>query len=294
MYDKILVPLDTSVLSEGVLPYVRALARALTMPVQLLCVSDPARLPYTLPSERHEYLQKIAASLSGLSDVTCRVDLGDPAATIVDLAAAEPGSLIAMATHGYSGALRWLLGSVAEKVLRAAKNDMLLVRPQHGDNGSEARLKTVLVPLDGSALAEKVLPIVTQLAIQLNLEVALMRALIRVHFAPPEAVLPVFGAHVPNPNELWASARGEAESYLTVKTEQLHASGVDHISSVLIDGSGEGAEGAIIDLAGKTRHVLIILSSHGRSGIERWIIGSVTERVVRHSSHPVLVIRTRS
>ena len=82
-----------------------------------------------------------------------------------------------MATHGYSGTKRWLLGSVADKVLRAAANHVLLVHPADGEPPAEAKLTTVLVPLDGSKLAETVLPAVRELALRLALRVELVRVL---------------------------------------------------------------------------------------------------------------------
>jgi len=140
MYSKILVPLDGSAHSEGILPYVRSFARALTLPVELLHVNDPTRLaPFSPPLQGGEYLQRVAASFTNAKEVKCTVELGDPAARIVDLAAAQASALIAMTTHGYSGAQRWLLGSVADKVLHGATNPLLLVRPAQGDGGENHR-----------------------------------------------------------------------------------------------------------------------------------------------------------
>jgi nucleotide-binding universal stress UspA family protein len=290
VYRKILVPLDGSTLSEGVLPYVRLLARAFRIPVELLHVDDPAQLNALPPVQTREYLQKVSASFSGTTEVTCTVEPGNPAGKIVEFAAAQPDILIAMATHGYSGLQRWLLGSVAEKVLHRAINHLLLVRPK-GENSGEARLSTVLVPLDGSELAEKVLPTVTGVAVGLKLKAVLVRVLVRILFEPPEPVLPVFGTHIPNQKEIWAEASAAATGYLQEKAEQLRAEGLADVSSVLIDGSAEGAAGGILDLARKTPDNLVAMSTHGKSGLGRWVIGSVTERVVRHSSDPVLVIR---
>lgn len=294
MYSKILVPLDGSTLSEGVLPYVRSLARSIHATVELFGVNDPAQSKAYVPATKFdEYLGKIAASFSGITDSTCTVKLGTPADMIVDRAAAEPDTLIAMATHGYSGTRRWLLGSVAEKVLHGASNDLLLVRPAAKDTGGEARLTKVQVPLDGSELAEKVLPTVVELAASLSLEVVLLHVLVRVLFSPPEAFLPVFGANIPNQQELWAQASSEASQYLAKKVEQLRAQGLSQVSSVLVEGTAEGAAAAIVDLAKKSPDSLLALSTHGRSGIGRWLLGSVTERVVRHTSNPVIVIRPR-
>jgi nucleotide-binding universal stress UspA family protein len=291
-YHKILLPLDTSTVSEGVLPHVRTLARGLALPVELLCVSDPARRPFTTPGENRDYLERIAGSFETPSMVRIRVELGEPADSIVELASAEPSTLIAMATHGRSGVKRWLLGSVAEKVLRTARNDLLVVRPLTGNHGSEALFKGIVVPLDGSAIAERALPVATSLAIRLKLKVVLLRAVIRVQVAPPEAILPVFGAHIPDPNRLWAEAREQSRNYLDTRTARLRAEGLSDVSSALIEGS-EGAAAAIIEAAAKNGDTLVIMTDCGRSGIARWAIGSVTESVVRGSDRPVLIVRTR-
>jgi nucleotide-binding universal stress UspA family protein len=264
----------------------------MNVPVELLRVNDTTQLTaYPASMHRREYIEKVIASFSGITDVKHTVELGNPAGIIVDLATEHPGTLIAMATHGYSGAQRWLLGSVAEKVLHAAKNDLLVVRPAEGHTCGEAPLKTLLVPLDGSESAEKALSIVSGLATRLQSQVVLVRVLIRFYFPPPEAVAPMFGGNIPDQKELWAQARAEATKYLTDKVEQLRAQGLAHVSSVLIDAGVDGAAADIIDLAGKTADNLVVMSTHGRSGVGRWLIGSVVERVVRHSTGPVLVIR---
>ena len=291
MYSKLLVPLDGSSFSGGVLPYVRALARAIKAPVELLYVNDPARLaPFSPPMQGGEYLERVANSFHGIAAVRCTVELGDPAGMIVDLAAAQAGILIAMTTHGYSATRRWLLGSVADKVLHGSANHLLLVRPTDGDAGGEALLKTMLVPLDGSALSEKVVPIATELASRLTLEIVLVRVLTRVYFGPPDTILPLFSQNVLNQKELWAQARAQVDEYLAAKVEELHAQGLPHVSSLLLESSAGGAAAEIIDLARKTPANLIAMSTHGRSGVGRWVLGSVTERVVRYSNDPVLVL----
>lgn len=295
MYKKILIPLDGSALSETVLVYTKWLAQALQVSVELLHVNDPTRLaPFSPPLQGTEYLKKIAASFPGVSDIKCTVELGNPADIIIDIAAAEPASLIAMATHGYSGAKRWLLGSVAEKVLRGAKNDLLLLRSPNGTSRGNPEFETMLVPLDTSSLAEKILPVVAELALKLDLRVGLVHVVKHFYSAPPEAFLPVFGANPPNLKQLWEEARAEANRYLSEKVAELRAQGLTHVDAVVVDGGADGAAAAIIDLAEKTENALIVMSSHGATGISRWLIGSVTERVVRHSNGPVLVVRPRS
>ena len=105
------------------------------------------------------------------------MEKGKAEQVIIETAAADKGTLITMATHGRSGMNRWLLGSVAEKVLRGGTNPMLLVRAtEEAKTDSVATVKSIVVPLDGSELAEGVLPTVAELAKTLKLAVVLFRA----------------------------------------------------------------------------------------------------------------------
>jgi nucleotide-binding universal stress UspA family protein len=265
------------------------------IPVELLHVSDPTHwAPFSAPVPGEEYLKKIAGSLPGLGEIRCTAEFGNPADKIIEIAAAEPASLIAMATHGYSGAKRWLLGSVAEKVLQGSKNDLLLTRTADGEPSDRAEFETMLVPLDGSPLAEKILPIVAELGLQLDLRVLLIQVVKHFYPAPPEAFLPVFGASPPNLKKLREEARAEASRYLNERVAELKTRGLTHVEAVVVNGGVDGAAAEIIDLADKTKDCLVAMCSHGATGISRWLVGSVTERVVRHSSRPVLVIRSGS
>ena len=293
MYTKILIPLDGSKLAEGVLPYARALAKVLGIPVDLLYVNDPNDPTACAPFMASEYLNSLVESFGGTVAVRSVVEAGNTAATIVDVAAAEPDRLIAMATHGYSGPKRWFLGSVAEKVLRAAANHILIVRPANGEPRVAVTLTTVLVPLDGSPLAEKVLPTVSELALRLTLQVVLVRVTRRIYSAPPEGFLPLFGATVPNLKKFWAEANTEANEYLIEKANQLLRQGLTQVTPLVFESGVDGAAGAIIDLVKKTPDNFVAMCTHGESGIGNWLVGSVTERVVRHSTGPVLVIRPR-
>ena len=293
MYSKILIPLDGSKLAEAVLPYARALAQDLRIPADLLYVNDPNQPTACAPFMASEYLKSIAESFGGASAVRYVIEAGHTAATIIEFAAAEPEMLIAMATHGYSGTKRWFLGSVAEKVLRAASNHVLLVRPANGESRAEVKLTTVVVPLDGSALAEKVLPTVSELALSLNLQVILLRVTRRIYSAPPEGFLPVFGANAPNLKKLWEEANAEANDYLIEKAGQLRQQGIQQVTSMVLECGVDGAAAAIIDLAKKTPENFVAMCTHGETGIGNWLVGSVTERVVRHTAGPVLVIRPR-
>lgn len=287
MYTRILVPLDGSSFSEQILPYAGVFAEAFGVPVELLRVNDPdIRPPFwpTLPGR--EYLKQVATRCLSVS---LRVDhveeSGKPAAVIVERAKRDPACLIAMATHGLSGARRWLLGSVASKVAHTTTNPLLFIRPSDGhDPAKSIKLKTVFVPLDGSGLAEKVLPHVIVLAKKMKLEMHLLR----VYLLPTDAYM--VG------DEVYRQALGEqkdlikkdAETYLEGKIEEFRADGLDRVVWTAIEGD---AASEIIDLACKTPNNLVAMSSHGGSGIAQWVFGSVTEKVIHHSRDPVLVIR---
>lgn len=291
MYSKLLIPLDGSKFAEAILPYARRLAQDLKIPVDLLCVNDPRETMTCAPYMANEYLATVGASFSATPGVV--VESGHTAETIVELAGAQPEMLIAMATHGYSGTKRWLLGSVAEKVLRAASNHVLLVHPENGQARAQAKLTNVLVPLDGSRLAEMVLPTVRELALCLSLQVELVRVTRRIYSAPPEAFVPVFGANAPNLNKLRQEAHDEAQQYLIDIADQLRRQGISQVDSLVLEGGADGAAAALVDIVAKTPDSLVVMCTLGESGIGHWPVGSVTERVVRHTSAPILVIRPR-
>jgi nucleotide-binding universal stress UspA family protein len=299
MYRRILVPLDGSQVAEQVLPYARYLAGKLKIPVDLLgVVVDLAVLTSAMRAnvrnvktlmtdhvQRSEaYLEKLGKTFPEIA-ITQAVRKGKPEEVVIEKAASDGDTLITMATHGRSGIDRWLLGSVAEKVLRGTTNPLLLVRAaEHGKSEGEITIKRVIVPLDGSPLAEKVLPHVTALAKEMAFETVLMRAY------NLEQVISTFENYIPDWDALEAEARAEAMSYLDGKMRELKSQGLSEISSRVSD---KEAAREIIDVAREEPNSLIAMCSHGRSGVKRWVLGSVTEKVVRHSNSPVLVIPAR-
>ena len=299
MHSRILVPLDGSKVAEQVLPHARFFARALHIPVDLLSVvdiegltalADPSHgrpIDTVLGERMHDrevYLETVGGSFSGES-VTCVVERGKPEEVIIEKAAAGDGTLIAMATHGRSGIQRWLLGSVAEKVLHGASNHLLLVRASEGGRtDGEAILKTVVIPLDGSELAEGVISHAVELTKKMTLDVILLRA----YALPPSVTVDDYGTYE---QDLMGLLEAEAKDYLEEQVKLLKAKGIERISSVV--DFGYGAE-KIIAFARKTPNNFIAMCTHGRSGIKRWALGSITERVVQHSGDPVLIIRAKS
>jgi nucleotide-binding universal stress UspA family protein len=195
---------------------------------------------------------------------------------IVKEAERDGGTLIAMATHGRSGIDRWLLGSVTEKVMRGTTNPLLLVRAvDDGQREGEALIKTVIVPLDGSPVAEKALPHALALATTMDLSLLLFGVYQLTQIISPS-------------NRLLAAIKGEAASYLEEKVRELKRASV-RVSELLVEGD---AGDQIVDLACSAANSLVVICSHGRSGVRRWALGSVAERVLRHCSAPVLLVRS--
>lgn len=300
MYSKVLIPLDGSNTAEKVLPYARYLARKLKLPVELLVVIDIAEMATHTTAEKARYLDTLVedgvrASTSYLrgiattfmgGDVTWTVETGRAEELIVERGGADGNALIAMATHGRSGLNRFLLGSVAEKVLRSTTNPLLLIRATGDAKATgEATLRSIVVPLDGSALAEGVLPTVASMAKELDLQVVLFRA-----YHLPYNTYGADDTYMTNYEEMIAAVREDANAYLERKVLDVKRLGVAKVSTL----GKEGFAGdEIITLGRKTPDNLIAMCSHGRTGVRRFVLGSVTETVVRHSGDPVLVLRAR-
>jgi len=301
MYRNILIPLDGSKTAEAVLPLARSWSTKLKLPVELIAVVDTAELARSLSAIERFYMNNLvdeetrrcseylARTTESFSPDGCksRLEKGSAANIIIDAAAVDKGTLIMMATHGSSGINRWLLGSVAEKVLRGTSNPLLLVRAPHETPADRhAVLSSIVVPLDGSDLAETVLPSVVDLAKKLDLEVILLRA-----YTVPCAIYEAGGNYTVDQEELRAAIGIDVSQYLEEKADVLRKAGLERV----LCASKEGfSSDEIIKYARGRPGSLIAMCSHGRSGVKRWMLGSVTETVVRHSGDPVLVIRAVS
>ena len=295
MYRQILVPLDGSKTAENALPYARLLAAKLALPVQLISVVE---IPVSANAEKtlylgslieravatsQEYLSKVAKTFAGVN-VTIAVDKGKPEEIILARAEADEKILIAMATHGRSGISRWLLGSIAEKIVREAKNPVFLVRAQEKvKTDGQAALNPVIVPLDGSEVAESILPHVIELARAMQLKVVLLQTFTM------KQIIYTYKDYIPDFDALERSSKSGASHYLEEKEQQLKQAGID-VSSVAAE--GEAAE-TIIELANGSPDSVIAMCTHGRSGVKRWMLGSITEKVVRHADNPVLTVRAK-
>ena len=296
MFQRILVPLDESKMAEQIVPYARLIRQATGASIELLRVIEPSshitgdldynayldRVAGALEQESRRYLEELAEVLraSG-TPVAWTVRQGDPTTAIREEAERHPNTLVALCTHGRSGHSRWWLGSTADKICHATTNPLLMLRGSDGENASaEAHISRCLVPLDGSTLAEQILPHVADLAQKMRLPVTLIR------------VVPEVDSHYWElfPEDHDPNREGKAQEYLEAIRRGLADQGLNDVS-LRID-SGHPAN-LLADLAQEDSQTLIALMTHGLGSTEafRWTLGSVAQRVLGHARGPVLLAR---
>jgi nucleotide-binding universal stress UspA family protein len=300
MYEKILVPLDGSELAEVALPYAEELAGRLGSEIILITVLLPGTgsdEDWWYPHLHHVYLQKmvdivkqdVQKILGELAAKETKVEsvvlVGYPAEEIVDYASREKIDLIVMSTHGRSGIKRWTLGSVADKVVRAAKEPVLLIRAKGArlDVHKKRVLAKALVPLDGSKKGESAIPYIMELAAKLKTEVILFQVL-----ALGYQTVPGLGyGWVVYSEQQMETDKALARDYLAKVGARLKRRGVAVESEVRF---GNVAE-EIIKFADEMHVDVVVMSTHGRSGIGRWVFGSVAERLLYQGNNPLLLVR---
>ncbi len=304
MFKKILVPLDGSLLAELALQTAVPLAQenqgelillqiaTAHMPVVLSTpemVAYDVHLPdYATANETempsHDYLCRIRDNMSRtFKNISwqIRVEDGDAAGMIVDVAAAEKVDLIVMSTHGRSGVGRWLLGSVTEKVLRHAHCPVLAVRDRRP-------LQKILITLDGSELAEKSIPHGIALAKAFNAQVILLQVQANTPLLDLEAAASLDAYEYGLGQRYMQDFYEEATIYLESIWHQWQKENVSIKTAVR---EGNSAK-AILEFARINDIDLICMTTHGRSGLQRWAYGSVAEKVLRGGECATLIVRS--
>jgi nucleotide-binding universal stress UspA family protein len=297
MFRKILVPLDGSELAEKALEPAISLAESTSGEILLFAaaVQDLA-LARSRPGLGMEVIEELArdsrdrlsnylASLEKAhadSPVTfeLRVEEGDAAGVIVDTAAGEDVDLIVMSTHGRSGISRWLMGSVTERVLRSAPCPVLVVR-------GETFFKHILITLDGSELSESALEPGLAVAGLLGGSVTLLSVEAPEEVAPylltyPDAAMVGLGSDVA---EEFHQRTDDYLKGVAVSCRETLGRDVDIVSI-----TGMVAP-AILDFVELKDIDLVVMATHGRTGLRRWVYGSVTEKVLRKARCALLIVR---
>jgi nucleotide-binding universal stress UspA family protein len=304
MATRILVPLDGSSLAEQALSCAMTLAqglgarlvlfRAIWVPPDVLDILDqPAvtlnELEAQLEAEADKYLDALVGQLkdAGLN-VHPAVRRGPAAEAILDYARQADIDQIVMATHGYNSIKRWTHGSVAERVLRTAPMPLLLVRASERDLTRDTQrpmvCRRILVPLDGSPVAEQILPTVTTVAQALDAELVLLQVPI-VHVSgwmTGDWYLPILG--------VLDTAEEHAQAYLAAVAGRLEEKGLRVTTTTSI---GSVAT-CIIEYAQANSIDLIAMCTHGRTGLARWALGSIADKVLRAGGTPILLVRAQN
>ena len=292
MFNKILIPLDGSALSARAVPVAYALAGPDSQ-LELLKAVDPVRVAEGISaygagatwldelSQPHrraaDELALVRAGLPADLSVDSYVTEGDAAGTIVDTARETKADLIVMSSHGYSGLTRLMLGSVTEKVLRAAPCPVLVVR-------RSARFSQILITLDGSPLSEQAFAPAMAVAKTFQSQVTLLRA---VDTLDSETMRHLDDHELGLGQQLVEDQLADAEDYLSrVAKENGPIKGLFRVAV-----PDAQAEEAIARYAANHEVDLIVMSTHGRTGVQRWTLGSVTEKVLRATGCSMLVIR---
>ena len=316
MFQRILVPLDGSFRAEQALPVAARIARATGGSLFLVQVVHPpidysgGLAPVPLMSEQviesemagaAEYLKAVAASLM-LAGIETRTEVswGIPAQCLIAAAEDQGIDLVVLCSHGRTGFTRWALGSVAHTLVHQSTVPVLVLRESealaHLSRVDMARPLRALVPLDGSKLAEAALNPAAHLTAALAAPaqgVLHLVQVVRASLAEVEAGVV---------SEWNAEALQRASAYLATVAERLQATEKDlklsttyaavlevDVALALLSLAEHGSKERETEGAGGCD--LIAISTHGRGRLERWVMGSVTERLLNATKLPMLIVR---
>ena len=289
MYEKILIPLDGSELAETSLPYAKELARKLGSQITLISVlpsgSQKGRAQY---KHLHQfYIQEMTKTMKQKPIKAESVILtGDPAEQIVDYADKKNIDLIIMGTRGRSQLTRWILGSVADKVVSATTCPVALISSENEEAAVRGRkiLRKALVILDGTAESEVVIPHVEELASKLDMEVTLLQLVEQAYeyYTGAEDF-----SHVPVSKEKMNSIKAKARGHLRKLANLLEGKGITMAAKVMMGNSAE----TIIKVASKIDADVLAMATRGRPGISRWIFGSVRDEIVNIGNTLIILVK---
>lgn len=288
----ILVPLDGSELAEGAVPYAVAIARALKERLVLFTAWEgtESELGANFPSmaieveqkaTAHftEYLDGVKKRLAGGVETEVVIRTGEAGEEILKAAAEIGARQLVIATHGRSGIGRWFYGSTASHLLRHAEIPVVAVGPHALERPkAEITVKHVLLPLDGSELSEKAIPVASALAGAFGARISLVRvvrwAVQAYPYTLPDAYLPQVD------QELEAGAK----TYLQRKESE-----IKDVEARAFVVRGAVAEG-LLEFIDKEGADFVVMTTHARGGLARMALGSVADRMLQ-APVPVMLVR---
>jgi nucleotide-binding universal stress UspA family protein len=295
-FTRVLVPLDGSRQAESVLPVAIVIAQRCGATVTLLHV-----LEHNAPEKVHgeQHLNDTRAATAYLNDVATRHNLDgvrteqhvhenpehDVARSIAAHADELHVDLIALATHGSGGLRGFLFGSIAQQALRRTTIPVLLIRPEVR-GGRHADYRTILVPLDGTSQASVALPVAEMLARAGSAFLHLMRVVPTVGTMPSSSGSSAAATFSPSAAAALLDIEGqEAADDLTAQRAALP----DSLAVTL-----EVRRGEIVDelLAAVERADadLVVMSTHGRAGVDGLWTGSVAAKLIGRLTRPVILV----
>ncbi|MCX2728447.1 universal stress protein [Thermomicrobium sp. 4228-Ro] len=295
MIRTVLAAHDGSAVADVVLPAAALMARLFSAPVVVVRVLETMRPFYDpvrgevvwlsadeprleLPAEVLLAEQRDALARSGVTPQTV-VRLGSAVEELVAEVQRWPDPLLVLASHGRGGLGRAVLGSVADRVVRAGACPVLVVR---AGGASLERLTHLLVPLDGSPAAERALPY----AVTLAQKAGACLTLVRVAETHRELLVEFRGRRLaPEVTERMAGLEREASAYLDSVRARLPRDVVAR--TLLVSGDPRRQ---LVTLVERERPDLVVLTTHGHGAVQRWLIGSVTERLLTTTRVPLLVV----
>ena len=310
MFERILVPLDGSSVAERAIPAAARIARAFGSSVILLSVatpevtsgkfSVPEEYPKASPedelAEANTYLRAVAQS-NELSNIPTEVHtlFGPVAQTILSATQSLHADLIVMCTHGYTGFKRWRLGSVAEKVIRHAQIPVFVL-PERGSEPAKAMQQAIhaLVTLDGSSLSEAMLEPAASLTAGLAKAASQRGTLQLMRVVDIPSGYGKFRSMVDSfyDAQMRAEAKREYEQYLQTVAKRFSDGELTKYNlavTTIVTTDPDVAE-AIVQTAEQEKVDFTSMATHGRGGLQRWALGSITERVLHATTVPLFIL----
>lgn len=269
------------------------LVRVDAAPVAIENVLRPPVLEITEQTLREERLARLRkletlgtdCSALGESRVIVALAEGPVAPTLRAYAKKFGVDLIVMSSHSRGGVKRITLGSVTDYLIRRTNIPVLVVREGASFVAAppEETNPRIVVPLDGSALAEQILPQVASLARELKATVSLLRVLTPETYSQKQIVQPGL--------PWWDEDIASAESYLTRAATCLAEEGVEVTRDVVLS---DDVATAILDYAARVRADLIAIATSGMGGLNRFVFGTVADEITRTASTSLLVFHPRT
>lgn len=290
MYDTILVPTDGSDHAVRAAEHGLGLARAFDATVHVINALDvrAAAGPFDaggvdeeyvaqLEEEREKTIEAVETVVDESDDVRTAVIRGKPSEAILEYAADNDAELLAMGTHGRSGLNRYIAGSVTERIVRHADIPVLTARATEQSRVGDG-YEEILIPTDGSELAAEAIEHGIAIAQQFDARVHTVNIVDLSEIAATPNYTP--------PTELIERFESEGEAATERIAAEARDVGLDAVTEVRKGFSATD----LLEYADENAIDLITMGTAGRSGLDRFLLGSTTERVIRHADMPVIAV----